>query len=218
LVWTLLPCVAIWAGLYHLKSAVWAYALYHGVCLIPAIIWGRTLWRATLVAPSLRDCALLIGASILFAAGAVIGYELLGSTLLSNENVPVLLKEQGIVPGPYLLLGCYSITVNPLLEEIFWRGVVLNELDRCQSRFKHFGITWSSLAYALFHYFIFRLVLYPGWAEVGTVLLAAYGAMLALIYRKSGSILTTALAHGLLTDLACVSLVVYYFHKFGMAL
>ena len=215
MLWTLLPCAAMWLGLYYFKSALWAYLLYHFICLLPAIIWGKSLWLPTLLIPRPTDCALLFGAAVLFSAGAVLGFELIGSKLLSNEHVPVLLKEQGITRQLYIFFALYGTMVNPLLEELFWRGVVLNELERNQKSFRFFGLVWSSLFYALFHYLIFRLVLYPGWAEIATLLLAVYGGLMVLIYRKSGSILTTALAHGVLTDLACVVLLIDYFRKFG---
>lgn len=104
-------------------------------------------------------------------------------------------------------ISVYAVVVNPLVEELFWRGIVFNELERWKKvPFKHFALVWSSVAYALFHYLIFRLVLFPVYAEIGIVLLAIYGAMLALIYRKTNSILTTAVAHGLLTDTAAIAL------------
>jgi membrane protease YdiL (CAAX protease family) len=215
MLWALLPCAAMWVGLYDLKSAFWSYALYHVICLAPAIVWGRSLWLPTVIKPTVRDCLLLLGAAIVFSAGAVLGYELIGKMLLSNEHVLALLKKQGITGHLFVFFGFYATIVNPILEELFWRGVVLNAFDQAGSRFRYFGITLSSLLYALFHYLIFRLVLFPGYAEVGTLLLAGYGALMALIYRKTGSIVTTALAHGLLTDLACVVLLVYYFNKYG---
>lgn len=217
ILWTLLPCLAMWVGLYKLSSAFWAYVIYHLLCVMPAILWGRKLWLPTFARPSLRHVGLLIAAAIPFGAVTVIGYEINGAMLLSDENVAVLLKELGINRNSFLTFALYSVLVNPLLEELYWRGVVLNELDTAAHiNIKHFGIIWSSLAYALFHYLIFRLVLYPGWAEIGTLLLAVYGAILALIYRKSGSILTTALAHGILTDLACVFLLIDYFRKYPL--
>jgi membrane protease YdiL (CAAX protease family) len=214
--WTFMPCLAMWVGVYEIKSAMWAYALYHFLVLAPAIIWGRSLWLPTLKLPSLKDFLLLVGATVIACAGAVSVYETIGGVLLSNEHVPSLMKEYGVTRGSYILFALYATIINPLLEELFWRGVVFNELDRRQFKFKYFAITWSSITYALFHYFVFRLILYPGWAEVGIIMLAGFGAMLALIYRKTGSILTTALAHGLLTDFAFVVIVIDYFRKFGM--
>ena len=207
LLWTLVPCVAIWLGLYQIKSAAWTFALYHGICLVPAITWGRSLWRPTFLSPSLKEFTALLLASFIFCCIAVCLYELIGPKLLCNEHVLELLRQQGFSKDLFWPLSFYAIVVNPLFEELFWRGVVLNELDKVRIPFKHFGITWSSISYAVFHYLIFRLVLFPVWAELGTLLLAIYGAMLALLYRKTGSVLTTAIAHGLLTDMAAIALI-----------
>ncbi|MBZ0187169.1 MAG: CPBP family intramembrane metalloprotease, partial [Candidatus Obscuribacterales bacterium] len=125
-----------------------------------------------------------------------------------------LLKELGFSKQLFWPLSIYLIVVNPLLEELFWRGVVLNELDDLKLPVKHFGIIWSSLTYALFHYLIFRLVLFPGFAELGIVMLALFGALLAVVYRKTGSIVTTALTHGLLTDLAAIVLILNLFRRY----
>ena len=207
MLWTLLPIPAIWVGLYVIKSATWAFALYHIICLIPAIIWGQKIWRPSFLKPSRKEMAALLGASVVFSGLALLLYEVLGKKLLSNEETLTLLKTLGYSKELFYPLSFYAIVVNPLVEELFWRGVVFNELEKVKAPFKHFGLIWSSLAYAAFHYLIFRMVLFPIYAEIGTLMLAVYGAVLALIYRKTGSILTTAIAHGLLTDMAAIVLI-----------
>lgn len=207
LVWSLLPCAAIWIGLYQIKSAALTFLLYHGLCLVPAIWWGRHLWIPTLTVPKLKHCALLVVAAVVFSLITLATYELIGKHLLSNEVAMELLKRQGFSKDMFWPLSLYAIFINPIFEEIYWRGVVLKELEKHKTPIKHFALIWSSLAYALFHYLIFRMVLFPGWAELGTLMLAAYGAILAILYRKTGSIIFTALAHGLLTDLACIVLI-----------
>jgi membrane protease YdiL (CAAX protease family) len=206
----------MWLGLYVIKSAALTFALYHCLCLVPSIIMGRSLWQNSLLVPSLRDCAILFGVAILFSLFTVIGYEINGQILLSHESVLALIRQQGITGGRFIIFAIYATVVNPVLEELYWRGVVLNRLDSMKVPFKHFGIVWSSFSYALFHYLIFRLVLFPGWAEFGTVLLAVYGALLAVLYRKTGSIVMVAIAHGLLTDTACIVLLIYFFQRYGM--
>lgn len=207
ILWSLTPCIAIWVGLYQIKSAAWTFVLYHGLCLAPAIWWGRHLWLPTLTAPKPKHCALLIVAAVIFSLITLLTYELIGKYLLSNDGAMELLKSQGFNKLMFWPLSLYAIFINPIFEEIYWRGVVLNELERHSTRVKHFALIWSSLAYALFHYLIFRMVLFPGWAELGTLMLAVYGAILAILYRKTGSIIFAALAHGLLTDLACIVLI-----------
>lgn len=214
LLWTLLPCVAIQVGMCQLKSAVWSFALYHCICIVPAIIWGRKHWQPGFTLPSATVCLRLAGASVLFSAAALVLYETAGSLMLSNDNVVALLKQVGYSKSIFLPLSLYAIIVNPIVEELFWRGVVLNVLDKENLRWKHFGIVYSSLAYAAFHYTIFRLVMFPGWAEAGTLLLAVYGAFLAVLYRRTGSIVTTSIAHGLLTDLAAIVLILDLFSRY----
>lgn len=214
-IWAVLPCLAMFAGLYTMHSATWAYVFYHGICLLPIIIWGRDLWTPSLKRPQKMHCLALLAASVVFSCVAVFTYEFFGPRLLSDRSVLALLRDLGYSRGVFIGLGVYTIIVNPLIEEIFWRGIVLNQLDRFRNPpFKHFGIICSSLAYAAFHYLIFRMVLFPGWAEVATLLLAIYGGLLAVIYRRSGSILTTALAHGLLTDTAVIALCLALFLRY----
>lgn len=217
IIWSLLPSVAIYFGMYVLKSAIWSFALYHCLCLVPAIIWGKQFWKPTFRAPKLVHIIALAIAATIFTAITILLYELMGTILLSDAGAIQLLKEQDYTREIFIPLSLYAIVVNPFFEELFWRAVVFNALDRMVLP-KHFALIWSSFAYALFHYWIFRLVLYPGWAEFGTLLLAIYGAILAIIYRKSGSILTTAIAHGLLTDTACIALIVDLARKYPGAL
>ncbi len=214
LLWTLLPCLAIWMGMCQLKSAAWSFFLYHAICLLPAILWGKSLWLPTFRRPTKKMCAALLVSSVVFSGIALFTYEFLGNRMLSNDSVLTLLKDVGFSKSIFWPLSIYAIVVNPLVEELFWRGVVLNELDKLKTPFKHFGLVWSSLAYAAFHYTIFRLVLFPGWAEVGTLMLAVYGAFLAVLYRRSGSIVTISMAHGLLTDMAAIVLLLDLFRRY----
>lgn len=156
---------------------------------------------------------MVIGFAVLFSAGAVFGYELIGRKLLSDEQALLLMKRQGWFGDLFWPISIYAVVVNPVLEEIFWRGVIFNALDQAKLTVKNFGIIWSSAAYAAFHYGIFRLVLFPVFAEIGIVMLAVYGAFLAIVYRRSGSIITTAITHGLLTDLAALALMLDLFHR-----
>jgi len=199
--------------MYEIKSAAWTFVIYHGACLLPQIVGKRSRWKATFRKPTAKQLALLIISSVLFSAGAVLLYEIGGKKLLSDTTAINVLKEQGFNKQLFWPLSFYAIVVNPLVEELFWRGVVLNELEKAKLPFKSFPLIWSSFAYALFHYLIFRLVMFPVWAELSTILLALYGAVLATIYRKTGSILTTAIAHGLLTDMAAIVLMLDLFRK-----
>ncbi|HEY9733612.1 MAG TPA: CPBP family intramembrane glutamic endopeptidase [Drouetiella sp.] len=204
----LLPCAAMWYGLYIVKNTNTTLALYHGLCLLPAIAFASKLWRSDFMLPTKMQTLVLVLVTVVFNASTLFLYDHLGYLFLSNDKVMVLLTELGFKKGHLLALSLYFIFVNSTLEELFWRGTILNQLDRMHPKSKHFGIILSSVMYAAFHYLILRLVVYPGWAEIGFLMLAIYGWMLAALYRKTGSILMPILAHAFLTDLVAMLLTV----------
>lgn len=210
----LLPCAAMWYGLYVLKNTNITLGLYHILCLMPGIILGSSLWRPDLKLPTKNQWLLLMLVTVLFNAVTIFLYDHIGFLFLSNEKVMKLLTELGFQKGHLLYLSLYFIFINSTLEELFWRGAILNQLDRWRPPFKHFGIVASSVMYGAFHYLILRLVVYPGWAEVGFIMLSVYGATLAILYRKTGSILMPILAHAFLTDLAAMLLTVDLLNRF----
>lgn len=216
--WSLVPLAAMWAGLYYLKSAAWTFALYHIVCLLPAIYIGRHLWLPSFRKPKTADVTILVLVSLVFSLVATGLYEYGGNGVLSSKHAIDLMQNLGWSKQFFWPVSLYAIFVNPFAEEIFWRGVVLNRLERANLPMNHFPLLWSSCAYALFHYVIFSMVMYPFWAIVGTVMLASYGALMGLLYKKTGSIVTTALSHGLLTDMAAVALMVDLSSKYPGAL
>ncbi len=217
--WSLLPCVAMWVGLYKLSSAIWAYGLYHYGCLLPALLLSRKIWTKDLSFPSWRFFVILSALAILFAVVTVLAYEILGKKVLSDVAAVALMNKLGWSKSNLWLLNLYAVVVNPFIEEFYWRGTVLRVFERIKNPpFPHFAIIVSSLLYALFHYFIFRLVMFPIAAELASLILAAYGAMLAIIYRRTGSVLAAGFSHGLLTDLAAVALIVDLMRKFPGAL
>lgn len=217
--WSLLPCVAMWVGLYQLNSAIWAYGLYHYVCLLPALIVSRKLWVKDLSFPSWRFLLILFIVAVIFAVITVAAYEFAGKKVLSDVAALALMNKLGWSKSNLWYLNLYAVFFNPFIEEFYWRGTVLKVFERIKNPpFPNFAIIVSSLLYALFHYFIFRLVLYPFAAEIGSLMLAVYGGMIAVIYRRTGSVLAAGFAHGLLTDLAAVALIVDLMRKFPGAL
>ncbi len=137
--------------------------------------------------------------------------------MLSDEKTQMLLKDQGYTTELFWPLSIYFVTVNPALEELFWRAALIGKLEVISKKIKHFGILWSSFWYGAFHYPILSMVLYHGWAELGAVMLMVYGGLLALYFRKTESIVLPALAHALLTDLSAIALILALFRRFPAA-
>ncbi len=63
-----------------------------------------------------------------------------------------------------------------------------------------------------------QMVLYPAWAEIGAVLLAIYGAGLAVLLRATKSIVLVGLTHACLTDLAAIILIIALYQRMGLSL
>lgn len=212
----ILPYSIIWLGMNFFKSAVWSLALYHGLCLLPGIIWGKETFRKHLRIPGYLELLGLVIASALFSFASLFTYQHFGSIVLSDQHVFDLMQTLGYNRDIFTPLCVYIVVVNPALEELFWRGFVMNKLDELCPDFPHCGLIWSSFAYGAFHYPIMQLVMYPGWAEFGTVALMVYGAGLGILYRKTKSVIMPALAHALLTDLSAVLLMLALFQKLNV--
>ena len=122
----------------------------------------------------------------------------------SPELLRSVVTERGFRTAWLLPFGVYFVAVNATLEELFWRGVVLNELRGTGDTIWTLGAVWTALTFAAWHYLVLRLLLRPGWAEVTVLGVLAAGIFFAWLYRKTHSIIVPILWHGLLFDFALV--------------
>jgi membrane protease YdiL (CAAX protease family) len=95
----------------------------------------------------------------------------------------------------------YFVPVNAVLEELFWRGVVLNELRGLDEQDYVAGSVWTAFTFAVWHYLVLRLLLRHGWAEATVLGILAAGMFFSWLYRRTGSIVIPILWHGLVFDL-----------------
>ncbi|MBC8000573.1 MAG: CPBP family intramembrane metalloprotease [Leptolyngbya sp.] len=132
---------------------------------------------------------------------------------MSSEHTFELMTKLGHNMQFFWPLSIYFVIVNSLLEEFFWRGIIMTKIDNLFPNSKYTGIIVSSVAYGAFHYPILELVMFPGWALFGAFLLATYGALLAVLYKKTGSLVVPWIAHALLTDLSAILLMLKLFER-----
>ncbi len=201
---TLLPWSAVWLGMYRLDSLLWTFALYHGACLLPAAVWGRRLWRPALRPPTLKQWAALGLAVCVMLPLSLWAYGRIGGTLINPASLRDVVTERGFQSTWLLPLSFYFVPVNAVLEELFWRGVVLNELRGLGETAWTLGAAWTAFTFAAWHYLVVRLLLRPGWAEATVLFLVGAGAFLAWLYRRTHSIIVPILWHGLVFDLALI--------------
>jgi membrane protease YdiL (CAAX protease family) len=203
---TLLPWPAVWYGMYELRSIVWTFFLYHGVVLLPACIWGRNLWWSHVRTPTGKQWLVLFFAGIFSCLVAVAAYNTTGELIVSRQHVLGALTERGFRATALLPLAIYFVIVNAVLEELFWRGVVLNELDYLNTRVRHAGTVWTALAFATWHYLVIRTLLQPGYAEMAVLGVLAVGVFCSELYRRTQSIVLPILWHALVFDIAIIAM------------
>ena len=201
---TLLPMPAVWLGMYRLDSIWWTFVFYHGLCLLPAAIWGRKLWRGALRWPTVRQGAALVAAIAVVLPLTLFVYSKIGRDLFDAVDLRQVVTERGFRAAWLLPFGVYFVAVNAALEELFWRGVVLNELRGTGDTIWTLGTIWTAFTFAAWHYLVLRLLLRPGWAEAAVLGVLGAGVFFAWLYRRTHSIIVPILWHGLLFDFALV--------------
>ena len=201
---TLLPWPAVWLGMYRLDSIVWTCGLYPGLARRPAAVGGRTLGRGALRGPTGRQGAALGAAIAVVLPLTLFVYSEIGRNLFNAVDLRSVVTERGFQTAWLLPFGVYFVAVNATLEELFWRGVVLNELRGTGETIWTLGAIWTAFTFAAWHYLVLRLLLRPGWAELTVVGVLGAGIFFAWLYRRTHSIIVPILWHGLLFDFALV--------------
>ncbi|HEY9776582.1 MAG TPA: CPBP family intramembrane glutamic endopeptidase [Planktothrix sp.] len=206
---SLAPWPAVWLGMYRFSSIFITFFLYHGLCLFPAVVWGRKLWSGHWQRPTPRDWLLIMLGCILGAIIAVAAYKMTGNLIISKVDFLQSLSKRGFDRPIMVPLAIYFVVINATLEELFWRGVIYNELRPLSETYKVMGMVWSSAAFATWHYLVLRLLLQPPFAEITVIALVIFGLIMAWLYDKTKSIVLPILWHGLVCDFALVVLLAY---------
>lgn len=205
---SLLPWPAVWFGMYKLSSIVWTFFLYHGACLLPAIIWGWPLWRGGVKLPTIKQWLLVFVSALATCAVAQIAYAASGQLIINREDVLQVLTTRGFLATWVIPLSAYFVLLNATLEELFWRGVILNELEFLDKKFRLAGSAWTACTFAAWHWLVIRALVKPVWAELTIVGILLMGIFASWLYRKTGSIILPILCHALVFDLAVILLLV----------
>jgi membrane protease YdiL (CAAX protease family) len=205
---SVLPWPVVWLGMYKLSSIVWAFVLYHGVCLLPAIIWGHKLWIGHMKRPTRRQSLILLVTAAMFCLGGSVLYGITGSLIVDRQDVLHVLTERGYQARWLLPLGVYLVLINATLEELFWRGVVLNELEPLNEKLRHFGTAWAAVTFAAWHWLVFRALVKPIWAELAVLMLVLIGVFCSWLYKRTDSIVIPILFHAFALDLTVIVVLV----------
>ena len=199
----LLPWIAAWLGSYALHSAVAAFLFYHLLCLSAAGIYGRLYGSEDRRAASRRNWITLS-----IAAGAIMAatYFLAGTLgfftwLINPVHIRAALAMQRIPARPmdYAALFLYFAAVNPIAEELFWRGTIYPALRRAGADIPRATLV-SALLFGSWHWLIVRLFFAPIWSLLITLGIIAAGVVFAMVFERVRSIAFSILVHALAAD------------------
>jgi membrane protease YdiL (CAAX protease family) len=136
----LVPALLLLSG----RAGVWPAVIgYHALCLGAPLLARASLASLGLAArPALRwllwsaagSCALLAGGMAIHQSGAV-------AALVP----PRWLASLGLLQ-PWTVFVAYSLCVNPLLEEVFWRGLLLPHTGRAGGALRFCAMHATALA------------------------------------------------------------------------
>lgn len=159
--------------------------------------------------PSAKQWVVAAVATTLTTVMAIGAYELSGELILSKKEVLQVLTLRGFRATQYYLvpLAFYFVFVNATLEELFWRGTVLNILDDVkQNQTRRYGYIWTAAAFGAWHWLVLRALLRPGWAEAATAGVMAMGFLSSWLYRKTDSIIIPIIWHAFVFDFAIIAM------------
>ncbi len=183
------PFISMIVGLYLVKN-VWVAMLgYHFLAVMILIARKqRRLMERVFVGGTSGSILFL---SILAALSGVLLY--FSSHFIQVPlNLGQMLESMGLKPANWLLFILYYSFINPIIEEVYWRGYLGSKVKT---------LTWSDVCYAGYHPLVFlKFVAWP-WALVEFVLLLGVAWMWRMIIRKYDGLLLPVLMH-LFADLS----------------
>jgi membrane protease YdiL (CAAX protease family) len=180
----LVPYVAVLIGLYLFESG-WASILVYHVAAVTVLAttgaW-RTRFRPTKrLAPALLT-AVIVGSALV---GPVI-YGAWSRVHLGDVVLNAELESLGLSGVAWTAFAVYYFTVNPVIEEYFWRGY-LGSTRR--------GIAASDLWFAGYHVFVVVLFVGTPWILVSFLGLTAAAWIWRQIATATGGLLIPVVSH-----------------------
>lgn len=178
------PYVAVFIGLYILRSAWAAIGLYHfGIAVfLIADDKGRSLkkirsgYNSIITIASCAVCVLIVP-TIFF----------LWQHMESGEtSLKVKLTDLGLQGASWYFFVVYFSTVQPFLEELYWRGY----LDS-----KHRYLCWSDLAFAGYHMLVLVWFIKLPWLAASFIVLSIAAWAWRYAAGKLGGLAVPLLSH-----------------------
>ena len=187
-----LPCVTTAICAVHFHNGWAALLSYHAVILGSLALWSR---RAPIQPLRGRWTRFGVACCVLSVlSGPLLAFLLPIAVRVSLET---RLANTGLSGAAWILFVPYFALVNPVLEEMFWRGVL-----RTQGR----STLLFDLLFASYHLVVLPLFLKPSFVLLGAIVLLSTSAGWRHLSERSGGLLPAIVAH-ILADIGIVTAV-----------
>ena len=184
--WALLPYVGTGIGVYLLDQGLVAVGIYH---LGIAAAWVGCRFPPRKVFRGMRWAALCgLGALCLLTWPLL--WALWPHMARPGVELPALLDGWGMTGNTAWVFALYAVTLHPVLEESFWRGMLPDHL-------------WSDALFAGFHLWVLAPLIHALWLPPVFLVLLVASAIWRHFARESQGLLVPILTHAL-ADLGVV--------------
>ena len=194
------PAILVFVGLGIFHSIPIAVILYHGFCLVNIALAGLRVRSIRI--PQVLELVTATIAGVLLSFVSVALWRLTGDLIADPDICRFQLEALGLPVASWGMFAAYFMLVNPVIEELYWRGVV-------QERAKAVGIHKDAIVaipFSLWHVVPIWFVCGVSAAMLGGIAVYAVGVMLTFIYRQSRSFGRCIAWHAMMADLAVISL------------
>lgn len=194
------PALLVLIGLSGFHSIPMAVFLYHGYCLINIVLSGRQIGKQGF--PSLLEFLIAGACGVILSLLSVGLWRLTGDLIADPDICRIRIEALGLPIDKWPMFAAYFLLVNPVIEELYWRGCV-------QERAREIGIlrdAFVAIPFSLWHIVPIWAVCGPIAAAVGGVAVYCVGVLLTMMYRQSRSLGRCIVWHAMMADLAVISL------------
>lgn len=180
---SILPYLAVWAGLFFFKSAWFALVGFH-IAILLALLLLRPSIPINILFKSKSPKWILF--SVLFCSTSGIGLYFLWNVFGVAQDLPAQLKSLGLYSTAWVPFIAYFSLVNPLVEEYFWRGVLGSA-----TRKPYIG----DVVFASYHAMILWGRVNPYAILFAVIILISAGWLWRQLFRKDHGLLAAVLGH-----------------------
>ncbi|MEQ6389542.1 type II CAAX endopeptidase family protein [Bacillaceae bacterium S4-13-58] len=200
------PTILLWIGLVILQNLVLTFILFYGWLLILPLL-SKVPIKSYFKGKSLRTWFMGLGIGIGFFLFVYVGLALLKKDGINLSQMNEILHDWGFIGKTKWWLILFLVFLNPILEELYWRGDMQNRL------FGKYNLLQTSLItssfYSLYHLIPLMFLFAFPFSVIMVIPVFLAGIFWSFYSQKSGTIVGSIVSHSL-ADLAIIIAYLYY--------